>query len=561
MNLTTLTLLGLALTAGAANLRKTDTPTPSRTAAGDHSPNALLEARGEARGEARALLGVRTLQRTKWGFVKKSIGFGLTLKKVTDASTTPASDTTKPSSEDKDEDARLAEAPLSMDDAAKRALAAAFTKVSSHSVESGMCGMKQHACYSSYAKAESKFVKWGQCVQTVITCKEGYEKCAANAEEDCKGDTACKAYAVKKLGGNDYLKYTTEECVSKNTYGDRYWDLYTEAGNSDLSYRECQAVAFAACEKVPNCVATTVRKLGGNDYQTYTPADKTCVTRNTKDETGCDTLEVKEKTGHLIGYSGEVKTSGWPAKASSALACADLCKATAECTAFHYYSFLSGKPSDACYMWKHGTTGNADPSQTTTSVTKDTCLAAAVKEFGDKVTAKRTMQTGSWHWVPSGCSVQSGGDFAAHWNTAGGKNDGSYTGVHVSNFIRWTGSCILSQWDLYTKNPVDDEATKVAKRRKACIEKRMEKEAAAKKAAAEKAKTDAGGGDATNPDDTESDDTNTVSNLKKKKKKKTWASVLLPSDGGPDDPVCGDEAAEWGDKDPSKKGQVRVAAG
>ena len=196
-------------------------------------------------------------------------------------------------------------------------------------------------------------------------------------------------------------------------------------------------------------------------------------------------------------------------------------------------------------------------------LTKDTCLAAAVKEFGDKVTAKRTMQTGSWHWVPPGCSVQSGGDFAAHWNTAGGKNDGSYTGVHVSNFIRWTGSCILSQWDLYTKNPDDDEATKVAKRRKACIEKRMEKEAAAKKAAAEKAKTDAGGGDATNPDDTESDDTNTVSNLKKKKKKKkkTWASVLLPSDGGPDDPVCGDEAAEWGDKDPSKKGQVRVAAG
>lgn len=45
------------------------------------------------------------------------------------------------------------------------------------------------------------------------------------------------------------------------------------------------------------------------------------------------------------------------------------------------------------------------------------CLDLAVKEFGDKVTSNRkNLVRGRWSHVPSGCSVQSGGDWAAHYN-------------------------------------------------------------------------------------------------------------------------------------------------
>ena len=52
----------------------------------------------------------------------------------------------------------------------------------------------------------------------------------------------------------------------------------------------------------------------------------------------------------------------------------------------------------------------------------NTCLNVAKALFGSKVTARRNIVRGSWHWVPPGCSVQSGsasypgGDWAAHYN-------------------------------------------------------------------------------------------------------------------------------------------------
>ena len=50
--------------------------------------------------------------------------------------------------------------------------------------------------------------------------------------------------------------------------------------------------------------------------------------------------------------------------------------------------------------------------------TEATCLEKAKAEFGDKVIATRTtLISGSWSHVPAGCSVQSGGDWAAHWNS------------------------------------------------------------------------------------------------------------------------------------------------
>ena len=46
------------------------------------------------------------------------------------------------------------------------------------------------------------------------------------------------------------------------------------------------------------------------------------------------------------------------------------------------------------------------------------CLEAAVAQFGDKVTSTRGgLQSGSWSHIPPGCTVQSGGDWAAHYNS------------------------------------------------------------------------------------------------------------------------------------------------
>lgn len=48
---------------------------------------------------------------------------------------------------------------------------------------------------------------------------------------------------------------------------------------------------------------------------------------------------------------------------------------------------------------------------------KSTCLDKAVKQFGRKVVARRqNLVAGNWPQVPSGCSVQSKGDWAAHFN-------------------------------------------------------------------------------------------------------------------------------------------------
>jgi hypothetical protein len=62
------------------------------------------------------------------------------------------------------------------------------------------------------------------------------------------------------------------------------------------------------------------------------------------------------------------------------------------------------------------------------------CLEAAIDIFGYKVIATRgTLIVGSWGHVPLGCSVCTGGDFAAHWNTGNNHNnpvtDGAYTSI------------------------------------------------------------------------------------------------------------------------------------
>lgn len=52
-------------------------------------------------------------------------------------------------------------------------------------------------------------------------------------------------------------------------------------------------------------------------------------------------------------------------------------------------------------------------------------------------TPGRPIQVGSWGWVKPGCSVQSGGDWAIHWNTnpAGVDTKNFYTTVDSSHLV------------------------------------------------------------------------------------------------------------------------------
>jgi len=63
---------------------------------------------------------------------------------------------------------------------------------------------------------------------------------------------------------------------------------------------------------------------------------------------------------------------------------------------------------------------------------KEECGNAAAKIYGNsKVFKTRNTQSGDWSWVPPGCTVQSGGDWAPHWNTRSGtcKSSSVYTCV------------------------------------------------------------------------------------------------------------------------------------
>ena len=72
-------------------------------------------------------------------------------------------------------------------------------------------------------------------------------------------------------------------------------------------------------------------------------------------------------------------------------------------------------------------------------VSEASCLWKAVKAHGAQVVASRNdLASGTWSWTgspPKGCSVQSGGDWAAHWNEGG-----EYTPVQAA----WKGNCLAA---------------------------------------------------------------------------------------------------------------------
>jgi len=64
------------------------------------------------------------------------------------------------------------------------------------------------------------------------------------------------------------------------------------------------------------------------------------------------------------------------------------------------------------------------------SLPENLCLQVAQRLLPGGTTQGRTiLQVGSYEAVPVGCSVQSGGDWAAHYNRGNGANDGGYTKV------------------------------------------------------------------------------------------------------------------------------------
>ena len=76
---------------------------------------------------------------------------------------------------------------------------------------------------------------------------------------------------------------------------------------------------------------------------------------------------------------------------------------------------------------------------------KEECGNAAAKIYGNgKVFKKRDTQSGDWSWVPPGCTVQSGGDWAPHWNTRSGtcKSGSGYTCVENKKNSNQTPSLV-----------------------------------------------------------------------------------------------------------------------
>jgi hypothetical protein len=61
------------------------------------------------------------------------------------------------------------------------------------------------------------------------------------------------------------------------------------------------------------------------------------------------------------------------------------------------------------------------------TISEADCEASAKLVLPAGKTMGRSLQLGSWPQVPPGCSVQSSGDWTAHYNKGDGKNDGDYS--------------------------------------------------------------------------------------------------------------------------------------
>jgi hypothetical protein len=101
--------------------------------------------------------------------------------------------------------------------------------------------------------------------------------------------------------------------------------------------------------------------------------------------------------------------------------------------AIHWNSDPNGKDERYHYTTINPSYLNMGSVNTPTNITTfEECDRAGNKYLADiGKTPARPIQTGSWYWVLPKCSVQSGGDWAIHWNTDdnGKDNESIYTSV------------------------------------------------------------------------------------------------------------------------------------
>ena len=87
-----------------------------------------------------------------------------------------------------------------------------------------------------YLEKESHFVKWDACAQEPISCKgaTSYEDCYDIAEDKCNWKLECSAFTVRKIPGftADFVLYTDQECLQKNTYSDRHWNFFAKGAST-----------------------------------------------------------------------------------------------------------------------------------------------------------------------------------------------------------------------------------------------------------------------------------------------------------------------------------------
>jgi len=96
-----------------------------------------------------------------------------------------------------------------------------------------------------------------------------------------------------------------------------------------------------------------------------------------------------------------------------------------------FVPFYSGTKAHAAHKGAH-------KCESGESVSETLCMQAAQQVIpADQTQVRTTLQVGSYGRVPVGCSVQSGGDWAAHYNkNPNGMNDGGYSLVCAETEVR-----------------------------------------------------------------------------------------------------------------------------
>ena len=99
-----------------------------------------------------------------------------------------------------------------------------------------------------YTLERNAFVTWDACAQEPQTCDElDSRECRRLALDTCRDDSDCVGFALRHEIGqwDDFVTYSDETCVEKNTYPDRHWNLYkrvTDAPKANVIHPRRRAI-------------------------------------------------------------------------------------------------------------------------------------------------------------------------------------------------------------------------------------------------------------------------------------------------------------------------------